>query len=262
VIEQPPVDGNSAVTTLAQGDFSGVAEPFLLVARDARTYAALRAIAGELPARDNDYFDGHAVVAAFAGQRPSGGYSVEVKRRKNLLVISEQKPAPGSIVTQVLTTPFVVVEVNTALDETLDIALDTAWRKALHTYRVRQGNFQYTGGIAGITEKFRVTGQIQTLTHGDLVTFISELRSVGGKATRRLNNAATGLVNADQVEISYLHANDFVPPPANLLIAHGQFAQNRRQLTLNFEHRPNNIADGFEGQGQLTAVAAARRKQK
>jgi hypothetical protein len=61
-------------------------------------------------------FDTRAVVVAYQGQKPSGGYSIEItdiKRTGTVLAVtvSERRPASGSFTTQALTSPFVAVSI-------------------------------------------------------------------------------------------------------------------------------------------------------
>lgn len=246
---------------MASGSYSSQEKPFLAVARDVTVYQTLRAaLAPNLPAQSENYFRSHAVVFAYLGQRRSGGYSVAVVPRAQRLIVLERGPAKGSIVTEALTTPFVVVEVEREHDQELPLAFDTAWQNALTTYRVTQGNFQTTGGFAGIREKFTVTGRLRTLTQGDLVTFVADLQGVRGKQRYQLQSITTALVpRADKVTVPYWHAGGFVQPPENVLGATGKFDRSRKQLTLEFKSLPNNIADDFEGTGRLTARRADKK---
>jgi uncharacterized protein (DUF885 family) len=61
-------------------------------------------------------FDTRAVVVAYQGQKPTGGYSVEItdiKRTGTVLAVTvnERRPASGSFTTQALTSPFVAVSI-------------------------------------------------------------------------------------------------------------------------------------------------------
>ena len=241
---------------LAEGSNSDVEKPFLAVARDVTVYNTLRAaVAPNLENHSADYFETHAIIFAYLGQRRSGGYSVNIVEKGNRFIVLERAPAKGSMTTQALTTPFQVAEITLEHDAALPLAFDTAWHNALTSYKVKQGNFQMSGGFAGITEKFGIKGQIRTWTHGDLVTFVMDLQSVRGKAAHRLQSIATALVPQNtKVNLPYLHADSFVQPPANVLVATGAFDRTRRKLTLKFASLPNSrIADGFEGKGQLIA---------
>lgn len=240
---------------LADGSYSSQEKPFLAVARDVSVYQTLRAtLAPNLAAQNEDYFRSHAVVFAFLGERRSGGYSVAVVNRAGRLIVLERAPEKGSMVTQAITTPFLIFEVDLEHDQALPLAFDTAWSNALTTYRVTQGNFQVTGGFAGIREKYTLAGRLQTLTQGDLVTFVTDLQATRGRQRNQLQSIATAIVpRVDKVTLPYLHAGSFVQPPENVLGATGKFDRSRKQLTLEFKSLPNNIADDFEGTGRLTA---------
>ncbi|MFN2416625.1 MAG: DUF885 family protein [Pyrinomonadaceae bacterium] len=61
-------------------------------------------------------FDTRAVVVAYQGQQPTGGYSVEItgiRRTGTVLAITvnERRPASGSLTTQVITSPFAAVSI-------------------------------------------------------------------------------------------------------------------------------------------------------
>lgn len=76
------------------------------------------------PAPDID-FRRDTVVAYFMGQRPTGGYSLEVRDvtvegNEAYVSIRQREPAPGEIVTQVLTSPWVMIRVPRP-------NLDVAW---------------------------------------------------------------------------------------------------------------------------------------
>ena len=68
-----------AVTTIAKGDGSGIVEPRRIAVRDAVEWRALWAAhAGPAePAPDVD-FAADMVAAAFAGERPTPGYEIEI----------------------------------------------------------------------------------------------------------------------------------------------------------------------------------------
>ncbi|HEX8558560.1 MAG TPA: DUF885 family protein, partial [Pyrinomonadaceae bacterium] len=61
-------------------------------------------------------FDTRAVVVAYQGQRPTGGYSIEITGIKRVgtvlaVTVGERRPASGSFTTQVITSPFVAVSI-------------------------------------------------------------------------------------------------------------------------------------------------------
>src|SRR4051794_35148180 len=63
---------------LAQGGMSEVDQPLVIVARDESVYDALKQLVSGLPDMTPEFFRRSAVVAAFAGQKRTGGYSVKI----------------------------------------------------------------------------------------------------------------------------------------------------------------------------------------
>jgi hypothetical protein len=66
-------------------------------------------------------FNKEIAVAIFLGEKPTGGFAVEIVRVERIgdeLVINykEASPAPGAIVTQALTQPFHIVRIDGAVD--------------------------------------------------------------------------------------------------------------------------------------------------
>jgi uncharacterized membrane protein len=107
----------SALTTIAQGDASRVLEPRRIVARTDDEWRALWAIhAG--PDADTPALDMARVIvaAAFAGEKPSAGYALEIARADTTaggvdLVVLERQPGPGAAFAQIITSPFHIVAV-------------------------------------------------------------------------------------------------------------------------------------------------------
>jgi hypothetical protein len=108
---------------LAQGSNAAYSNPnpAAFVAGDAASLAALwRSVGGNqlpAPAAPTVNFAQSRVVAFFWGQKTSGGYSVQYLSSRlsgNTLHVTLRlaMPAPGSMTTQVLTSPFVALEVT------------------------------------------------------------------------------------------------------------------------------------------------------
>ena len=97
-----------------RGDQSVVEDRREVVVRTAAEWAAFwktHAPARPRPAVD---FSKAMVVGIFVGTRPTGGHSVEItriERQDDALVVTyrEQRPATSDIVTQILTSPYVLV---------------------------------------------------------------------------------------------------------------------------------------------------------
>jgi uncharacterized membrane protein len=107
----------SIVTTIARGDASHVAEPRRFLCRTDDEWRALWAIhAG--PGADPPAVDLATVVvaAAFAGEKPSAGYSIEITTaapadRGVTLSVEERAPGPDTIAAAIMTSPFHIVAV-------------------------------------------------------------------------------------------------------------------------------------------------------
>jgi hypothetical protein len=261
----PEKNNEKAVTgelkMLAQGQQSRLRNAFIAVARDAQTYEELRKTIPGLPAVGQDFFKSNLVVAAFLGERRTGGYGVRFRRAGDgALGIEETTPPKDAMVVQVITTPFAVAAVPVENQEPLALEPGNAWRAMTRPYRVRvaEGEFIMAGGIAGRSEKFRIDGSILVMREGNLATLFFDLHSGEGAKPRVLKDAASGLVQGDgRVAINHLSAGSFVDPPADQLRATGSFAENENRLSLTFESIPGSIRDGFNGTGNLKAEAVA-----
>jgi PrcB C-terminal len=247
----------SELRILSQGGQSSVFESFVAVARDAETYGELRRLDNRLPELSADSFNHAAVVAAFLGERRTGGFGVEVTRAADGAVrISESSPGEGMMSTQVLTTPYTIVSVPIENERPLRLELDQTWQLSMRPYRVTAGEFTMTGGIAGRSENSRLEGGFKLMRQANLATIILDVKSAGGTKARELKEATTGIIRGNgEVGFARFNAGSLVEPPANLLTAKGQFTNNEGDLVLSLESLPSNVADGFQGRGRLTAKA-------
>jgi len=108
------------VRSLAKGQHSDRTKQGAVVARDADSFTRLwnglqaGGQPGRAPAVD---FKQEMVIAVFLGQKPTGGYAVEVtgvrQKGKRLVVEARvRQPDPGGFVTQALTQPYELVAVK------------------------------------------------------------------------------------------------------------------------------------------------------
>lgn len=246
------------IKTLAEGASSGIEQPFVAVARDAETYAALSALVGALPAMDDSSFMKNViVVAAFLGTRPTGGYGVQITRGANgSIAVAETKPPKDAMTTQALTTPFKIVSVPSSGDQAPALQLGETWRDTLRLYRVREGSFTASGGITGRSEQFRLEGDVRAARLGKLVTVALDLKGAGGSSPRGLSAATTGLAKGDgSFSITHLDAGTLVAPPNGGLQVTGQLDENGGRLSLKFTSLPSRASDSFSGTGNLEAFA-------
>jgi hypothetical protein len=251
------------IKELASGGYSSVKESFIVVARDAETYASLRELNDKLPELGADFFKSNAVVAAFLGQRSSGGYGVRITRAEatgagNALRVSEQPPPKDAIVTMALTNAFQIVSVAVNDERPLALELDATWQEAARAYKVVAGEFTRMGGFAGRPEKSALKGDLRIMRHARLATIFFALQGTGAEGTHALQDVASGTVAPDgSLTLTRLDPGSFVPPPRHPLRARGSFNENENQLSLTFEAMQAKVNDGYGGQGKLEATATA-----
>ena len=116
----------SLLTTIARGDVSHIEEPRRVIARTDSEWRALWAThagpAADAPAVD---MTGVNVVAAFAGQKPSAGYAIEITAQDLpdhagqgiVLGVEERAPEPGTAAATIVTSPFDIVAVPKSAGE-------------------------------------------------------------------------------------------------------------------------------------------------
>ena len=252
-----PADEEPAagLEVLAVGTNARADQPFVAVVRDTETYAALRELAGELPAVDAGSFKSRAVVAAFLGYRTTGGYSVSITAGPGgVLRVEEVAPPAGAVTAQVITNPFKVVSVEEAEQTPVSLEVGDRWKEWERSYEVAEGDFTASGGIAGRGETFRVRGWIGTSAQGRLRTFRLRLYAEGGSRPRACRATATGLDrSAGGYDIPRLAAGTLVGQPNSGLRATAQFDMKNTVLLFTFEPLPPEVADGFGGRGRLRA---------
>src|SRR5919108_3449580 len=105
--------------TIAKGYRSGVREPLQTVARNQAEWDSVwkkHSVQTNPPPSPFIDFKKQIVVAVFLGEKPTGGYDVEiirVEQSDGALVIHyrEKSPLPGSIAIQALTQPFHIIQI-------------------------------------------------------------------------------------------------------------------------------------------------------
>lgn len=252
------VTTNIEIKELAGGNRSGVTESFVVVARDAQMYAALRALYGGLPELEAKLFSSHAVVAAFLGQRRTSGYATAITLDSDGTIrIVEQSPSSDTVVKMVLTTPFKVVAVPVEQDQPVILALDRTWQGRLRPYRVTSGGVSITGGFAGVSKSLNLEGKLGVMRLGPMATFLFELRGTDGKQSRYLRDAASGSVDpSGRVTVPRIDAFALTGALESPFRATGQLMNNEDNLTLRLETKPSpHISDNFAGTATLKAIA-------
>ncbi len=243
---------NGELKTIAEGFYSEIKTPFVFVARDAKTYEHLKTLVENPPAASEINFSKQAVVAAFAGMRATGGFSVEIKQTGEKTSVSVNKPAPDSFVTEALTYPYKIALVPVEEENSLNLSVSEDFKTAAQTYRIASSEFEYSGGFAFRQKKFSAEGEIYVMRLGDLVTLDFELSGKGADSTMKLTETASGILKDGKIELSRLDAGSFSEGPKPPVRVSGSLSDDK--LNLTFEPLPSNVADGFSMSGKLEAV--------
>ncbi len=254
--EQPVIDEKAAhdLKVVADGFHSAIETPFIAVIRDAATYAELAKLDHSLPKLDTD-FKNNILIAAFLGERNTGGYSVEISRTKDgEIQIDEKKPGKDVMVPQMITSPFKVVSLAASPAAAVRIDFDSAWAPSLSTYQITKGTFAFSGGFAGRREEFELAGGIGLMKLGRLISIRLALRRKGESEKAVLADFATGTIESGAIKIAILSVGDLIPPPTNGLGVTGQLDKHGQNLSLALMSLPTMIADGYNGGGTIEAV--------
>jgi len=248
--------GLGELKILAQGFHSAITDPFIAVIRDEATYAELKKLDSNLPQLSVD-LKTNVVIAAFLGERNTGGYSVEIARAANgEIQVTEKAPGKEVMVPQVLTAPFKIVSMPVEGSAPVSISASDAFRQTAQLYRIDKGSFTISGGIAGRSETYSLSGKIQITRLGDLVTVGFAAVSTGATRERSLRDVATTVMTDNSFTISRMSRGSLVDPPTGDLRVTGKFVEGNR-LTLDLDTGGAIVPDGFSGHGSIEALMVA-----
>lgn len=241
---------------IAEGSVSQVKTPFVAVVRDGATYAALRAMSPNLPELNPQFFQSSLVIAAFLGERNTGGYGIAISREANGQIrVSEKAPRKDAIVVQMITSPFKIVSMATNGTPPVQLSLDERFRQTVQLYRISNGSFSISGGFAGRTEQYKVAGKLQVMRLSSLVTIGFAIVSEGTARERALRDIATGLATTEGVALSRLSHGSLVDTPSGDLSANAKFVENR--LLIDLTTGVVTVPDGYSGKGTIEAQMVA-----
>jgi hypothetical protein len=241
----------SDLKMLAEGSNGKMEKPFIFVARIKESYAQLQTMTENLPSASEIDFNKSAVVAAFAGTKNTGGFSVAFDKIGDEISVKVISPPEGAMVTEALTMPYKVALVPVEEEASLTINLSENWKTAAQTYKVSSGEFSVSGGFTGRETKFEAQGTIEVLTSGDFVTLIFNLTGKG--SDKKLNEIASGNLKSGKVDLTRLEAGNFLDRPHPPLIVSGTISAEKLSLTFEPGKRDYVVNDGFEGRGKLEA---------
>lgn len=242
--------------TLAEGFHSSITDPFVAVIRDAETYAQLCKTEPKLPKLGPDFFQSNVVVAAFLGERNTGGYSVEIScEGVGGIRLIEKTPGKGMMVPQVITSPFKIVALPLTGTTPVAVLFEKGWAARLQAYHVTSGKFINSGGFAGSVEEYGLEGKISVMRKGGLATFSFLLKNVGETNEHLLIETTTGIVESSgAITINRLSAFTLVSKPNSGLRAKARLDEHGHNLSLEFGPLTPLIADGFSGAGTIEAT--------
>jgi hypothetical protein len=247
----------SELKTLAEGSISPVTTPFVAVIRDGDTYAALRELATNLPDLSPEFFKTNLVIAAFLGERNTGGYSVAISRDANSQIrIAEKAPRKDLYVTQMITSPFKVISLAISGTPPVQLSLDERFKQTSQLYRINKGTFTVSGGIAGRGDTYEISGKIQVLRLRNLVSFGFAIESSGTSRERGLRDFVTGSVKDDGIVMSRMSHGSLVDPPSGDFHAKAKFSE-KNTLMLELDSGPVLVPDGYSGKGSIEAEMVA-----
>lgn len=241
---------------VAQGFHSAITDPFIAVVRDEDTYAELRRLDSNLPKLSLD-LKTNVVIAAFLGQRNTGGYSVEITRAANgEIQVTEKAPGKDVMVPQMITAPFKIVSLPVEGTAPLKISAGDAFQQTAQLYRIDKGSFTISGGFAGRSDTYSLAGKLQVTRLGDLVTVGFAVVSTGAARERSLSDVATGVMKENSFVISRMSRGSLVDPPTADLRVSGKFLEGNR-LTLDLDTGGAIVPDGYQGKGSIEAQMVA-----
>ncbi len=240
--------------TLAEGSQSNMEKPFIFVARTKEDYAMLKKLITGFSSEKEIDFNKQAVIAAFAGTKNTGGYSISIYQMQGRTNVIVKKPSEDAMVTQVLTQPYKVAVVSIEEQASLDLAISEEFQDEITTYKVTSGEFEFSGGFIGRQHTFAPQGTIGVMKSGDYVTFAFNLTGKGDDSERKLSEMASGKMKKGSANINRLEAGNFIDLPHPPLDVTAQMKDNK--LSMKFEPGKRNyvVNDGYEGRGRLEAV--------
>ena len=250
--DEPMTKPGGEIKILAEDAYSKVETPFVFVARTNETYAQLQSLVEKLPLASEIDFDKFAVVAAFAGTKNTGGYSVAIKKSVGNIALEVVPPPKDGMTTQALTMPYQVALVPVEKENALSLNIPADWQNAAQTYKIASSKFEFSGGITGRGESFSADGTIKILRFGENITLIFNLSGSDAKNARKLNETVSGKITDGKIDIGRLDAGTFAENPKPPLKTAGMLEGEK--LNLSFEPLPSTVADGFQVRGKIEAV--------
>ena len=240
------------VLMMAEGGYSKVNRPFVFVARDESTYSMLDKMVGGVEFSEVD-FDKYAVVAAFSGEKETGGYSISIKLVNGICEIKDVAPPHGAIVTDALTKPYSLAIVPIEEQKSLNISTDETWESVTNRYEIKSGEFQFEGGFIGITKRFEVGGEVKVIQFENFVTMYFSVVGTGNEQIRAMQESGSGSLDGKLPGISRLEGGSLIDRPHPPLQAMVMISEAALSIDFVPGKRDYVVNDGFTGKGKIKA---------
>ena len=245
---------NVELKIISEGSFGKIEEPFIFVARTAENYKVLQNMLENMPAADTIDFKNSAVIAAFAGEKNTGGYSVEINGADGKFSIKVNSPPPDAIVTEALTMPYkVVIAPINKEEKNIALSLSDNWTKNAEKFKVIGGEIEFSGGFAGKQEKFKPEGSIAIYKSGEFVTLFFNLQGKTASKNYQTKDFASGTISSGNINLPNLEAANLIERPHPPFAVGGTISGGKTSLELKKSDADFNVSDGFQGSGKIEA---------
>jgi hypothetical protein len=246
-------DEASLIRTIAEGSHASVTTPFVFVARTPDAFARLQKLV-EISSVKAPDFRREAIVAVFAGTKNTGGYTLGITGNARKISVRIVPPPQDAMVTQVITTPYKIVSISIKQEESLNLDLSADFTNPAQNYRLTSGNFEISGGFAGVKKKFAAQGTIRVLNWGEYLTLVFDLTGKAGESKRKLSEIVSGAITDGKINLPRVQAADFIDRPHPFMTATGNLSKNKLSLLFVPGEKDFAVSDGYAGVGNLEAV--------
>ena len=245
---------NVEMKTISEGSFGKIEEPFIFVARTEANYKVLQNMLENMPAADTIDFKNSAVIAAFAGEKNTGGYSVAINGADGKFTIKVNSPPPDAIVTEALTMPYkVVIAPINKEDRNIILDLSDNWTKTAENFKVTGSKIEFSGGIAGRIENFKPEGSIKIYKSGEFVTLFFDLQGKTAGKKYQTTDVVSGKITGGNMNLPNFEATNLIERPHPPFVVSGTISGEKLSLELKKSDADFNVSDGFQGSGKIEA---------
>ncbi len=255
VKKEKKVKTENNLKVLASGSYSEMEEPFIFVARDKESLEKLKNLPiNNIEIKEEIDFEKNVVVAAFAGTMRTGGYEVEITGTDSKVSVNLDSPPKDAMVTQALTQPFSVVLVPLKNDESLNLEVSDYWKDKAENYSVKTGSVEFSGGIAGIRQRFDTEGSIRVYRLNKFVTMIFDIKGKDKESGRKFSDVISVELADDSLKVENITGGNLIERPHPPMKLDADFSADKISVMLITQNEKTSVSDGFTGKAVLEAV--------